>query len=130
LRLDGPVLAHKAGYNIVSDGIVDGSIQVPGDGRPIVLLRDRQTTGGYPKIATIISADIGRFAQISSGERVRFAVVTMAQAVEAARAMAQRIAALSGGLVPVVGALTSERLLSLNLVGGVTSAMAPEPQAS
>lgn len=128
LRLDGPALDHKSGYNIVSDGIVEGSIQVPGDGMPIILLRDRQTTGGYPKIATIISADLGRFAQIPSGTPVRFAVVDMDEAIAAARRMQDAIAALADGLVPAGAALTSERLLSLNLVGGVVSAAQPEPE--
>ena len=75
-RLDGPVLAHAGSYNIVSDGIVPGHIQVPGDGQPIALLADCQTVGGYPKIATVISADLGRFAQLPPGAEVRFVVVT------------------------------------------------------
>ena len=57
-RLAGPLLEHKSDYNIVSDGIVAGSIQVPGSKLPIVLMADAQTTGGYPKIATVISADL------------------------------------------------------------------------
>ncbi|MDR6870748.1 biotin-dependent carboxylase-like uncharacterized protein [Bosea sp. BE125] len=122
VRLDGPTLPHRGGYNIVSDGIVDGSIQVPGDGRPIVLLRDRQTTGGYPKIATIISADIGRFAQIPPGEPVRFEIVTFEQAIEAARRLQTLVDGLVSALAPVAAPLTSERLLGLNLIGGVTSA--------
>jgi biotin-dependent carboxylase-like uncharacterized protein len=122
VRLDGPTLPHRGGYNIVSDGIVDGSIQVPGDGRPIVLLRDRQTTGGYPKIATIISADIGRFAQIPPGEPVRFEIVTFEQAIEAAGRLQARIEGLASALVLLAAPLTSERLLALNLIGGVTSA--------
>jgi hypothetical protein len=58
-RLEGPALRHLHGHNIVSDGTVDGSIQVPGNGAPIVLMRDRGTTGGYPKIAAVITADFG-----------------------------------------------------------------------
>ncbi|HEY1246797.1 MAG TPA: biotin-dependent carboxyltransferase family protein, partial [Hyphomicrobiaceae bacterium] len=58
MRLEGPALEHSRGSNIVSDGIAPGSIQVPGNGLPIILLADRQTTGGYPKIATVISADL------------------------------------------------------------------------
>ena len=58
-RLDGPKLVHAKGHNIVSDGTVNGSIQVPGSGQPIVLMRDRGTTGGYPKIATVIGPDLG-----------------------------------------------------------------------
>lgn len=75
-RLEGPPLEHSRGFNIVSDAILPGSIQVPGNGRPIVLLRDAQTTGGYPKVATIISADLGRFAQLRPLSRMRFAAVT------------------------------------------------------
>ena len=54
-RLEGPVIKHLHGHNIVSDGTVNGSIQVPGNGQPIVLMPDRGTSGGYPKIATVIS---------------------------------------------------------------------------
>lgn len=122
VRLEGPVLSHRHGYNIVSDGIVDGSIQVPGDGQPIVLLRDRQTTGGYPKLATIISADIGRFAQIPPGSAVSFAVVTLEEAIAAARRLHAEIEGLRAKLIPLAAPLTSERLLGLNLIGGVTSA--------
>ncbi len=58
--LDGTPLTHARGYNIVSDGIAMGAIQVPGEGWPIVLMADRQSTGGYPKIATVIGPDLGR----------------------------------------------------------------------
>ena len=71
-RLEGPVIRHLHGHNIVSDGTVNGSIQVPGNGAPIVLMPDRGTSGGYPKIATVISADLGRFAQIPAGTGFRF----------------------------------------------------------
>ena len=71
-RLEGPVIKHMDGHNIVSDGTVNGSIQVPGNGAPIVLMPDRGTSGGYPKIATVISADFGRFAQIPAGRAFRF----------------------------------------------------------
>ena len=71
-RLEGPVLKHLHGHNIVSDGTVNGSMQVPGNGQPIVLMPDRGTSGGYPKIATVISADLGRFAQIPAGRAFRF----------------------------------------------------------
>ena len=69
-RLEGPVIKHLHGHNIVSDGTVNGSIQVPGNGQPIVLMPDRGTSGGYPKIATVITADLGRFAQIPAGPRL------------------------------------------------------------
>jgi biotin-dependent carboxylase-like uncharacterized protein len=79
-RLSGPRLAHRRGHDIISDGIALGSIQVPGDGQPIALLVDRQSTGGYTKIATICSFDIGRLAQVRPGQRVRFAALTVGQA--------------------------------------------------
>jgi 5-oxoprolinase (ATP-hydrolysing) subunit C len=79
-RLEGPVIRHLHGHNIVSDGTVDGSIQVPGNGAPIVLMPDRGTTGGYPKIATVISADLGRVAQTQAGKAFRFKAIGMAEA--------------------------------------------------
>ncbi len=80
-RLAGPPLRHSRGFNIVSDAILPGSIQVPGNGQPIVLLRDAQTTGGYPKIATVITADLGRFAQQRPLSKIRFKGVTVEDAV-------------------------------------------------
>ena len=85
-----PALEHAKGYNIVSDGIAPGSIQVPGNGLPIVLLADRQTTGGYPKIATVISADLPALARLSPGAKVRFEAVDMEAADAARRALARR----------------------------------------
>ena len=79
-RLEGPAIKHLHGHNIVSDGTVNGSIQVPGNGAPIVLMPDRGTSGGYPKIATVISADFGRFAQTPAGKGFRFKAVSMAEA--------------------------------------------------
>lgn len=119
-RLSGPVLAHSAGYNIVSDGIVTGHVQVPGDGQPIVLMRDRQTTGGYPKIAGIVSADLPRFAQLRPGSTVRFRAVEREEAIEALRAQREALEALIVQVRPLSAGLDSERLLSLNLISGVT----------
>ncbi len=79
-RLKGPVITHTRGHDVISDGIPLGGIQVPGEGQPIVLLVDRQTTGGYTKIATVISVDIGRLGQAKPGHRVRFRRVTLADA--------------------------------------------------
>ena len=79
-RLEGPVLTHALGYNIVSDGIVTGSIQVPGSGLPIVLMVDNPTTGGYPKIATVISADIPVIARRKPGRPIRFIAVDVHEA--------------------------------------------------
>jgi allophanate hydrolase subunit 2 len=125
-QLTGPTLAHAKGFNIVSDGIVDGHIQVPGNGQPIVLMRDRQTAGGYPKIATIISADLARFGQLRPGSGVRFRAVQRHEAVAAARRLKEWMAALPDALEPLRFALTTEHLLSRNLVGGVVDAQASQ----
>lgn len=82
-RLDGPALPFRDGFNIVSDGVVAGSIQIPGHGRPLVLLADRQTTGGYPKIATVTTPDLARIGQRRPNERVRFRMVSPDEAEEA-----------------------------------------------
>jgi len=79
-RLTGERIEHATGHDIVSDGTALGSIQVPGDGQPIVLLVDRQSTGGYTKIATVCSFDIRRIAQLRPGQSVRFKSVTVEQA--------------------------------------------------
>jgi biotin-dependent carboxylase-like uncharacterized protein len=84
-RLSGPRITHARGHDIISDGIPLGGIQVPGEGQPIVLLVDRQTTGGYTKIATVISADIARLGQSRPGHRVRFRRVTLDEAHAALR---------------------------------------------
>jgi biotin-dependent carboxylase-like uncharacterized protein len=79
-RLSGPRISHTRGHDIISDGTALGSVQVPGDGQPIVLLVDHQSTGGYTKIATVCSFDIGRIAQTKPRQRVRFAAVEVAEA--------------------------------------------------
>lgn len=117
--LEGPKLTHARGFNIVSDGIAMGAIQVPGDGRPIVLMADRQSTGGYPKIATIIGPDLGRLAQARPGTAFSFAAVSIAEAVAARR---EEAALLARAMVvePLVRThLSSEFLLGLNLIDGV-----------
>lgn len=84
-RLDGQKLATTGAANIISEGIAPGSIQVPGDGQPIVLMADRQTVGGYPKIATVISADLDLLAQGRPGSEIQFEAVSLDQAIEARR---------------------------------------------
>jgi allophanate hydrolase subunit 2 len=71
--------------SLVSDVVVPGDIQILGDGTPIVLMRDHQPTGGYPRIATVVSADLDRFAQLRPGSEVRFEPVTVAHARELKR---------------------------------------------
>jgi biotin-dependent carboxylase-like uncharacterized protein len=74
-RLTGPVIGHLKGFNIVSDAISTGSVQIPGSGHPIIAMHDRQTTGGYPKIATVIRADLARLGQLRPGDALRFTEV-------------------------------------------------------
>jgi len=94
-RLKGPAIEHATSPDIVSDGIPCGAIQVAGDGMPIVLLADRGTTGGYTKIATVISVDLPRLAQASAGDAVTFAAVTVEEAhglLRQQEALLQRLA--------------------------------------
>ena len=91
-RLEGPVIEHVSSPDILSDANAFGSIQVPGIGQPIILLADRGTTGGYPKVATVISPDVGLVAQAMVGDTVRFAAVTVAEAYEILREQEQMIA--------------------------------------
>lgn len=82
-RMDGPAIQHKNGGDIISDGIAFGAIQVPGSGKPILMGADRQTTGGYTKIATVISADFRLLAQLKAGDKVRFEAVSVQAAQQA-----------------------------------------------
>jgi allophanate hydrolase subunit 2 len=84
-RLSGPTLEHKAGADIISDGISFGSIQIPGHGMPIVMMADRQTTGGYTKIATVVSTDMPLMAQFKPGDKIRFEKISVYKAHMAAR---------------------------------------------
>lgn len=80
MRLDGAPVESAGGVDIVSDGTAFGSIQVPTSGKPIILMADHQTTGGYAKIATVCSADLPKLAQLRPGGTVRFAAVSVAEA--------------------------------------------------
>ncbi len=123
LRLTGPVLAHVAGADIVSDAVTPGAIQVPGDGHPIVLLADCQSVGGYAKIATVITADLPRLGRLLPGNTLRFAAVSVAEALMALRAnedwLAQAIASLHP---PDSGGIDLDALYQSNLVDGVIHA--------
>lgn len=85
IRLDGEPLKGKGSMDIVSDGIVFGSVQVPKNGMPIILAADRQTTGGYAKIATVISADRHLIAQARPGGTIKFAQVSVKEAQKIAK---------------------------------------------
>src|SRR5436305_11533665 len=122
-RLEGPVLRHLRGHNIVSDGTVNGSLQVPGNGQPIVPMPDRGTSGGYPKIATVISADFGRFAQTPAGRTFRFQAVTMAEAQAEARKFAELLRSLPDRVRDLQNSvLDIEALQSANVAGAAVNA--------
>ncbi len=80
MKLFGEALKSKNGFDIISDGIVLGSVQVPASGQPIVLMSDHQTTGGYAKIATVISCDVSLLAQAKPKSRVRFKQISIEEA--------------------------------------------------
>jgi biotin-dependent carboxylase-like uncharacterized protein len=80
IRLAGPPVASKGGTDIVSDGIAAGAIQIPNSGQPLVLMRDRQTIGGYAKIGTVAGADLSFLAQLLPGMPVRFKKISLRRA--------------------------------------------------
>ncbi len=125
LRLEGAPIRHRDGFNIVSDAIATGSIQVPGSGQPIVLLADHQTTGGYPKIATVISADLPALGRLPIGSTIRFAPIGVEEAATARRELSALLAAVPGKLARVsASAMDVSRLLECNLISGVHDAAA------
>lgn len=79
-RLEGPVIRHRKDGNIITDGIATGSVQVPSGGLPIIMMADRQCTGGYTKIANVITADLPLVAQMKAGEKIRFVPVSVEEA--------------------------------------------------
>lgn len=117
--LEGGKVGLHRGCDIVSDGTVTGNIQIPGSGQPIVILRDRGTVGGYPKIATIITADLGRFAQTMVGAGVTFQAVSLAEAYAAARDFSFDLANLKTKLEKVSAArpIKVDTLWRSNLAG-------------
>src|SRR5207248_9934205 len=104
--------------------IAPGSIQVPGSGQPIVLLADRQTTGGYPKIATVVSADLAALGRVPIGASIAFERVTVEAAQALRRAYLAEIDGIAGRIVPLrwAGAEMAPRLYDTNLISGVVDA--------
>jgi biotin-dependent carboxylase-like uncharacterized protein len=129
MRLEGPALRLCRGWDIVSDAIATGSIQVPGSGQPIVLLADHQTTGGYPKIATVISADLPILGRRRPGETLRFVPVEVAVAEEIWRQDERRFAELIAALeaVPADSRFDPGSLYDTNLISGVVSGIERQP---
>lgn len=97
LRLTGTPVTLREAKQLLTDGIPLGAIQVPQDGQPIILFVDQQTTGGYPKIANVIAADMYRIGQLRPRDRVRFAEVSIGDAIEALRAQEHWLKCLAHG---------------------------------
>jgi 5-oxoprolinase (ATP-hydrolysing) subunit C len=94
-RLEGPELRPSTPLSLLSHGIVPGVVQVPPSGKPIVMMSDAQTSGGYPKIATVIEADLWRLAQAPLGSRVSFVEVEIEDCVAASRELTDHLSALA-----------------------------------
>jgi allophanate hydrolase subunit 2 len=124
LQLRGRRLTHLRGFDIVSDGIAPGSIQISGSGDPIVLLADRQTTGGYPKIATVISADLPALGRIPVGAKIAFEQISVEAAETLRRKLFTEIEAIPSRLVPLRGEIAERapQLWQSNLISGVVDA--------
>ena len=126
VRLSGPALVLDDALAIPSEPVVRGSIQVAGDGVPTVLLADHQTTGGYPKIATVVSSELDRFTQRRAGDPIRFSAVTPAAAIELARARAAESARYLDTIVEPARTL-DQRLMQHNLIGDADFLLDPPP---
>lgn len=97
-RLEGPPLEHRTSADIISDGIVFGSVQVPGHGMPIIMMSDRQTTGGYTKIATVITPDLNLLAQMGPGWSLSFEEITLDEAHRVYKAYQERLSEIETAL--------------------------------
>lgn len=120
VRLSGPELSLNGALSIPSEAITRGSVQVAGDGVPTVLLSDHQTTGGYPKIATVISGDVDRISQKRTGDPIRFVPVTPQDSVHITRDTAQRRNAYLAAISEPKGTL-EQRLMRANLISGAVA---------
>ena len=118
VKLEGTVLKTGDALAIPSEPVLRGSVQVSGDGTPTILLADHQTTGGYPKIATMISVDTDRLVQMRSQQSIRFEAVTSEQAVEITRESVGQLDRYLATIAVPRGNLL-QRLMRENLVSGV-----------
>jgi KipI family sensor histidine kinase inhibitor len=107
-RLEGPAIEHSQGADIISSGVQTGTIQVPGDGQPIVLMADRQTTGGYTRIAQVIRADLPLLGQARPGSKVRFVQATLAEAAKALAVQSERLKAVQMNFLKAAPALAGK----------------------
>jgi antagonist of KipI len=105
-KLEGPLIVLKQGADIISDGIVEGSVQISASGLPMVMMADHQATGGYAKIATVISTDIPSLAQLRPGEWVTFQFITPKEAVSICRKEEKKLKDLRKRLMDVMAEMS------------------------
>ncbi|MBE1285978.1 MAG: urea amidolyase [Rhodobacteraceae bacterium] len=125
LTCDGPPFQAENQLNILSEVITPGDVQMTGDGKPFVLLRECQTTGGYPRIGTVLPCDLPKVAQAPAGSDLKLKWVTLEEGLEANRRYEVELKALPRSCQPMVrNPAGLPDLLSYQLVGGVVSAFA------
>lgn len=98
-RLEGPAIEHKGKAEIVSDALLPGAIQVPRNGKPIIIMKDAQTTGGYPKIAVVVTPDLDRLGQAKPNDTIKFSEITLKEAHEKLLEYRKTLASLSEKLI-------------------------------
>lgn len=129
VRLQGEQVSAlpEKGNDLISDGIIPGTIQIPGDGQPIILFMDCQSVGGYPKIATVISTDLYRIGQLRPENSIEFKAVTMDEAQLASTSVDRAISAAIASIQDYlgVGVVNLDALYSSNLVDGIVNANNP-----
>ena len=117
---EGEGFQSQAGLSVLSEAIVPGDIQITGDGTPFVLLSECQTTGGYPRIGSVLPCDLPRMAQAAPGARLKFRFVSLEEALIAERAAAQSRKGLRANLKRLVRDPQDMRdLLAYDLISGV-----------
>lgn len=118
----GPGFQPEGGRNIVSEVVLPGDIQVTGDGTPFVLMAESQTTGGYPRIGTVLPCDLPKVAQATPGKPLRFRMVSLQDAVAAERSHRTQIKALAGSAEPLIrDPKDIADLLSYQLISGMVT---------
>ncbi|MBS7621010.1 biotin-dependent carboxyltransferase, partial [Candidatus Bathyarchaeota archaeon] len=100
-RLEGPAIEHKGKADIVSDALLPGAIQVPKDGKPIILMRDAQTTGGYPKIGVAITPDLDALGQAKPNSTIKFSEITLREARKKLLEYRKKLAGLAEKLIRI-----------------------------
>jgi len=118
MRLAGEAIKHKGKADIISDAAVFGSIQIPGNGQPIILLADRQTTGGYTKIATVIKADLPKLAQMLPNDTLKFNLVNIEEAQKEYKEFYGRLEEIKDSFVEKLKVYTEQEMYVMKKLFG------------